>query len=116
MRNLARILFTLIFFAVGILSGHQATAQSQVPTYADVQAEANKGGYKLIDIDELWKLYQQDGDNLLLIDTRQEWEYHAGYIKAALNFPMEPTWLARLTQRGAMEQFLGQDKTKTLVF
>jgi hypothetical protein len=81
-----------------------------------VRLEASKGGYRLIDVDTLWAHYQKDQDNLLLVDTRQEWEYHAGYIKGALNFSMEPTWLARMIQRGAFEQFLGPDKTKTLVF
>ncbi len=81
-----------------------------------VKLEAKKGGYKLIDVDTLAALYKKGGSDLLLIDTRQEWEYQAGHIKGALVFPMEPTWLARLTQRGAMEQMLGSDKDKSLVF
>lgn len=81
-----------------------------------VQVEAEKGGYQLIDLDGLWSLYQSDKDALLLVDTRQEWEYHSGYIQGAVNFPMEPTWLARITQRGALDQFLGGDKSQTIVF
>jgi len=94
---------------LGFFFSQQCIAQPQVAYNADVQAEAKRGGYRLIDMDELWQLYQQAGNNLLLIDTRQDWEYYAGYIEGALNFSMEPTWLARITQRGALEQFLGPD-------
>ena len=116
MRKLVRISLALIFFAIVFLLSHQSIAQPQVASNADVQAEARRGGYRLINMDELGQLYQQADNNLLLVDTRQEWEYHAGYIKGAAFFSMEPTWLARMTQRGALEQFLGPDKTKTLVF
>ena len=78
--------------------------------------KAEKGGYQLIDLNGLWELYQTNRSNLLLVDTRQEWEYDAGFIKGAVNFPIEPTWFARLTQRGELEQFLGPDKKKNLVF
>lgn len=83
---------------------------------ADLQAQAEKGGYRLIDINTLWDRYQDNQGDLLLVDTRQDWEYHSGHIKGARLFSMEPTWLARLTQKGALEQFLGPDKTKTIVF
>ena len=116
MKKFSRILSIIIILAVGVFFSQQCIAQPQVASNADVQAEAQRGGYKLINMDELWQLYQRADDNLLLVDTRQEWEYHAGYIKGAAFFSMEPTWLARMTQRGALEQFLGPDKTKILVF
>ena len=116
MKKFVRNLSIIIILAVGVFFNQQCIAQPQVASNADVQAEAQRGGYQLIDMDELWQLYQQANNNLLLVDTRQAWEYHAGYIKGAAFFPMEPTWLARMTQRGALEQFLGPDKTKTLVF
>jgi predicted sulfurtransferase len=116
MRKLVRISSIIIILAVGVFFSHQSIVQPQVASNADVQAEAQRGGYQLINMDELWQLYQQADNNLLLVDTRQEWEYYAGYIKGAVFFSMEPTWLARMTQRGALEQFLGPDKTKTLVF
>jgi hypothetical protein len=116
MRKFARISSKIIILVVGIFFSQQCYAQPQVASNADVQAEAQRGGYQLINMDELWQLYQQADNELLLIDTRQEWEYHAGYIKGAAFFSMEPTWLARMTQRGALEQSLGPDKTKILVF
>ena len=117
MRKLILILFTFIIFSLGFLVSSQIIAQQPPAVFpVEVQAEAIKGGYQLIDMTQLWQLYQQDEQNLFLVDTRQDWEYHSGHIKNALNFPMAPTWLARLTQRGPLEQFLGQDKSKTIVF
>jgi hypothetical protein len=116
MRKFIKISSIITILMVVIFFSQQCIAQPQVASNADVQAEAQRGGYRLIEMDELWQLYQQAGNNLLLVDTRQDWEYHAGYIKGALYFSMEPTWLARMTQRGALEQFLGPDKTRTLVF
>ena len=116
MKKLVLVSSIIIILAVGVFFNQQCIAQPQVASNADVQAEAQRGGYQLINIEELWQLYQQADNNLLLVDTRQEWEYHAGYIKGAAFFSMEPTWLARMTQRGALEQFLGPDKTKILVF
>jgi len=117
MRKFVLISFAVIVFAVVFLVSHQVIAQQHdVSLSVEVQAEALKGGYRLIDMNELWQLYKKNNKNLLLVDTRQDWEYNAGHIKNALNFPMEPTWLARLTQRGALEQFLGPDKVKTIVF
>jgi len=117
MRKSIHISFALIVFVIGIWTNNQATAQQpQIALSVEVKAEAVKGGYRLINMKELWKLYQLNDKNLLLVDTRQDWEYNSGHIKNALNFPIEPTWLARLTKRGELEQFLGTDRTKTIVF
>lgn len=108
-----RFLFITTAFLLFSFNCFNATAGQDSDT---VQAEATRGGYQLIDLDGVWKLYQVNQNDLLLVDTRQEWEYHSGYITGAVNFPMEPTWLARMTQRGALEQLLGTNKDKTLVF
>lgn len=81
-----------------------------------VRKEALRGGYRLIDTDKLWDWYQTDADSVLLVDTRQEWEYRTGHIKGALNFSMEPTWWARWRARGALENLLGDDKDRSIVF
>lgn len=85
-------------------------------TWADVVAEAEKGGYRLISTDDLWKRYKENGENLLLVDTRQEWEYRTGHIRGAVNFPMEPTWLARWQKKGSLGELLGADKDRPIVF
>lgn len=104
----------LIFFLlISLCSFNVQAEQGYQDTLLD---EARKGEYQLINLDSLLNLYQNKTKKFLLIDTRQEWEYHSGYIKGAVNFPLEPTWLARMTQRGALEQFLGPDKSKILVF
>ena len=85
-------------------------------TWDDVLTEAKNGGYRLISADELWKRYNKNRGSLLLVDTRQEWEYRTGHIQGAVNFPMEPTWFARWQKRGDLRRFLGTDKDRTIVF
>jgi len=85
-------------------------------TQQDVLAEAEKGGYDLIDTGKLWELYQKNLDTVLIVDTRQEWEYRTGSIKGAMNFPMEPSWWSRWRKKEAMAKLLGPDKKRTIVF
>jgi rhodanese-related sulfurtransferase len=82
----------------------------------DARAEAARGGYRLISTDDLWQRYEADPDGLLLVDTRQEWEYRSGHIKGAINFPLEPTWLSRWRKKGDLEAVLGPDKDRFIVF
>jgi len=82
----------------------------------DVIAEANAGGYTIISTEELADRYRKDPSDLLLVDTRQEWEYRTGHIEGALNFSMEPTWWSRWRKAGELENFLGPDKDRILVF
>ncbi len=88
----------------------------QAATWDDVRAEAEQGGYRLILTDELWKYYSAKPESLLMVDTRQEWEYRTGHIKEALNFPIEPTWLSRWRKQSALEAILGPDKNRMIVF
>lgn len=85
-------------------------------TKAEVRAEAGKHGYGLINTEELWEKLRKDPKNILLVDTRQEWEYRTGHIKGAVNFPMEPTAWSRWRKQGAVEQLLGPDKNRFIVF
>ncbi len=64
---------------------------AQEATWEEVQAEAQRGGYRLITTEELAALYRQDPEKLLLVDTRQDWEYRTGHMKGAVNFLMEPS-------------------------
>ena len=79
-------------------------------------AEAKAGGYRIITTEALAERYAKAPSDLMLIDTRQEWEYRTGHIKGAFNFSMEPTWWARLQASDDLEAFLGPDKKRTLVF
>jgi len=109
----------LAFVAIAITAGALwFTNRSVTPkeaTWEDVQAEAKLGGYHIINTEELWKRYNKNSESLLLVDTRQEWEYRTGHIKGALNFPMEPTWFSRWRKKGDLEAFLGSDKDRFIV-
>ena len=83
---------------------------------AQVELEAENGGYRLIEIEELSKLYQSNREKILLVDTRQEWEHRGGHIDGSVNFPMEPTCWARWQRKGDLKTFLGPDKEKSIVF
>lgn len=106
----------VIFLSITALWFTNRTITPEEATWKDVTDEASDGNYSLITTDELWKLFSTQGDSPLIIDTRQEWEYRTGHIEGALNFPMEPTWLSRWQKRSALEQFLGPDKNKTVIF
>lgn len=94
---------------------HRSVTQKEA-TWEDVVVEAEMGGYKLISIDDLWERYRKNPVGLLIIDTRQEWEYRTGHIKGAVNFPIEPTWLSRWRKKGNLKTLLGADKNRTVVF
>ena len=118
MKGRCKALFALLAIAV-TASTLWFTNRSVTPkeaTWDDVVAEARQGGYQLISTDELWEHFTTQPESPLLADTRQEWEYRTGHIQNALNFPMEPTWLSRWRKRGALEQLLGPDKNRLIVF
>ena len=110
----------LAMVAIAITMGSFWYSNRVVPpkeaTWNDVKAEAGQTGYQIITTDDLFKRYSAKPESLLLVDTRQEWEYRTGHIKGALNFPMEPTWLSRWRNKGALEKFLGPDKNRFIVF
>lgn len=108
---LGAVLLTL--FTVWYMQRPVALEQA---TWDDVLAEAELGEYDIITTEELAELYRDPASDPLLIDTRQEWEYRTGHITGALNFPMEPTWWARWNKADELEEFLGPDKDRTLVF
>ena len=105
-----------VFITVGSLWYGNQSVIPRNAFWEDVVAEAAAGGYRLISTDELRERYQSKPDTILLVDTRQEWEYRSGYIKGAVNFPMEPTWLSRWRKKGDLEQLLGSDKDRFIVF
>lgn len=118
MKNTKRALLALIAIAatIGVL---WITNRPVIPKEAildDVVAEAEMGGYKLINTNKLWEHCRKDPDSLLVVDTRQEWEYRTGHIKGAVNFPMEPTWLSRWQKKGDLAALLGTDKGQPIVF
>ena len=113
-RTILALLAVIITF--GFLWHGNWSAIPKDATWDDVVAESQAGGYQLISTDGLRDRYQSKPDTMLLVDTRQEWEYRSGHIKGAVNFPMEPTWLSRWRKKGDLEQLLGADKKRLIVF
>jgi 3-mercaptopyruvate sulfurtransferase SseA len=89
---------------------------SREPTLEEIQAQARSGGYRLISTDELVAFYRQDAQQVLVVDTRQPWEYRTGHIQGAVNFSMELTWWSRWRSQKPLARFLGPDRDRTIVF
>ena len=118
MRNgkLTFLAFSAVAITIAALWLTNGAVTPKEVTWDDVLTEAKKGGYRLLSTNELWKLYSENRDSLLLVDTRQPWEYRTGHIKGAVNFSMEPTWFARFQKKGDLGRFLGDEKGRTIVF
>ena len=108
--------FMAVIMTVGVLFLTNRAVTPKDATWNDVQAEAKSGGYRLISTEQLAARYQKEPDNLLLVDTRQDWEYRTGHLKGAVLFPMEPTWWSRWRKASALEAFLGPDKDRMIIF
>ena len=113
-----RTLLALIAIAttVGAIWFTHRSVTPKKAAWEDVVAEAATGGYKLIRTDKLWEAYSKNRDSLLVVDTRQEWEYRTGHIAGVVNFPMEPNWRSRWQKKGDLEALLGSDKDRFIVF
>ena len=105
-----------ITLTVGVLWFTNRAVTPKEPTWDDVVAEAREGGYQLINTDELRQRYEKDAQGILLVDTRQEWEFAMGHIQGAVNFPMEPTAWSRWQKKGQLAETLGPDKNRFVVF
>ena len=118
MKDIKKALFALLAVAItiGYLWQTNRVVTPKAAIWNDVLTEARQGDYRIISTDELWGRYEKDPDKMLLVDTRQEWEYRTGHIKGALNFPIEPTWMSRWRNKDALEKFMGPDKERLLVF
>jgi hypothetical protein len=115
-RKTACIALVAVVLTVGVLWFTNRAVTPGQATWDDVLAEAKAGGYKIITTEQLSERYQKDANGLLLVDTRQEWEYRTGHLSGAVNFPVEPTWWSRWRKASALETFLGPDKARTIIF
>jgi len=110
------IALAAVMITVGALWFTNRAVTPKQATWDDVLAEANAGAYQIITTDELSERYQKDANSLLLVDTRQEWEYRTGHLKGAVNFPMEPTWWSRWRKASALETLVGPVKDRIIIF
>ena len=115
-KKTALVALVAVLLTVGALWLTNRAVTPKQATWDDVLAEAKAGGYKIITTEELSERYRKDARSLLLVDTRQDWEYRTGHLKDAVNFPMEPTAWSRWRKASALETFLGPDKDRTIIF
>lgn len=106
----------VVCLTIGALWFTNRAVTPKTATWEDVVSESESGGYELITTEELHEKYIRDPDALLMVDTRQEWEFRTGHMKGAVIFPMEPTWFSRWQKASALEEFLGPDKNRLIVF
>ena len=118
MRNyrVSILAFLAVLATAGALWLTNGAVTPKAATWDDAVVEADTGGYRLITTQDLWKHYSARQDDLILVDTRQEWEYRTGHIEGAVNFPMAPTWLARWQKKDDLGRLLGANKARTIVF
>lgn len=103
------------FWSIWVTYNPVPVAQSK-SSMEQVRQEAERGGYRLIDLKSLREIYRHNRAEILLVDTRQEWEHRAGFIDGSVNFPMEPTRWARWQRRGELKALLGPEKDKSIIF
>jgi len=101
--------------ALPLLAGAR-DARAAAPSMDGVRAEAVRGGYRLIDLEQLRGRLEREPGRLLLVDTRQDWEHRTGHIPDSINFSFEPTWWSRLKNRRALAAALGGDTSRPIVF
>jgi hypothetical protein len=110
------IALAAVIVTVGVLWFTNQAVTPKQATWEDVLTEAKTGGYQIITTEDLAARYRKEPRSLLLVDTRQEWEYRTGHLRGAVNFSMEPTWWSRWRSASALETFLGPDKERSIVF
>jgi len=115
-RKTTFIAFVAVLLTVGAIWFTNRAAAPTQATWDDVLAEGKNGGYQIITTEALSERYQKDAGSLLLVDTRQEWEFRTGHLKGAVNFPIEPTGWSRWRKASALETFLGPDKDRSIIF
>jgi predicted sulfurtransferase len=117
MQTKTLLLLLLLSF---LTPSHQALAATdpQAQAWTQVLDEARRGNYKLIMPEDIRGRFLENPDSLLLIDTRQEWEYHREHIKGAVNLPVTPTWRTQYSPwaRAEMKKLLGPDKKRLAIF
>jgi rhodanese-related sulfurtransferase len=98
--------------------GFAVTQPQKAKVLAQVQEEARRGNYQLISPETVRDRFVKEPGLLLLVDTRQEWEYQREHIQGAVNLPVTPSWWTQYSPwaRAKMKKFLGPDKKRQVIF
>jgi hypothetical protein len=102
-----------------VLSGTaHATTEPQAQALAQVQAEANRGNYRLITPETIKAQFLKNPTSLFVVDTRQGWEYQREHIQGAVSLPVTPSWWTHYSPwaRAEMKKLVGPDKKRHVVF
>jgi len=112
--KLAVLALSFLLFSATSFADTKPDAQA----LAQVQAEAKRGNYQLISPETIKDQFVKEPGSLLLVDTRQGWEYQGEHIKGAVSLPVTPTWWTQYSPwvRGEMKKLLGPDKKRQVVF
>ena len=118
MRMRVQLIFLLPSLFVSGAQRVEAGQATQEQVLAQVQEEARRGNYQLIRPEVIRDRFLKNPNSLVLVDTRQEWEYQREHVERAVNLPVEPTWRTQYTpwSRSAMRKLLGPDKKRGIVF
>ena len=115
-RTIASAVLSVALLIPALFPAQEAHCAASAPSLEDVRAEAVRGGYRLIDLGELRGRLEREPGRILLVDTRQDWEYRTGHIPNSVNFSFEPTGWSRLKNRWALAKALGADTSRPIVF
>jgi hypothetical protein len=117
LKTISVLAFVVISLFVFSGRGHTATDR-QAQALGQVRDEARRGNYRLIAPETIKAQFLKNPTSLLLVDTRQEWEYQREYIKDAVNLPVTRRWWIQYSPwvRSEMQKTLGPDKERYIVF
>lgn len=105
----------IILFFLG--AAHCAFGGEKPPPWLErANAEAAAEGYGILSFEQLYQLYE-NGDDLLVIDSRAGYEYRMGHLPDAVNFEFDLADRSRLTDEKRKEyiKLLGGDLNRRIV-
>jgi len=84
--------------------------------WEQVEDNARKSGYSLINYAELKSLYDSKAD-FVLLDARPDYEFRWGHLPGAVNMEFHPGDRSKLDpeKAKALEELLGKDKKRLVV-
>ncbi len=114
---LAKRLFSITFSVIFLFFFTTPTFGKDMPLWWEqAEAEARRGGYDLLTLDELESLYQS-GKDFIILDVRPDYEYKRAHLPRAAN--LEFHLGERLTldpaKQKEFERLLGPNKDQTVV-
>ena len=110
-RNI-KYLFIFIFLSISNLYA----AEDRPVWWNQASDEAKAGGYNLVRLDDLKKMYDSK-KSFLIIDTRTEYEYNEGHLPEAVSFEFDPGDKLQLKpeKKEALIKLLGPAKNRKII-